>query len=51
MPFNELGLSAALVRAVTEKGYPEPTPVQRQAIPVILEGKDVLAGAQTGTVV
>ncbi len=49
MPFNELGLSAALVRAVTEKGYPEPTPVQRQAIPVILEGKDVLAGAQTGT--
>jgi ATP-dependent RNA helicase RhlE len=49
MPFSSLGLSAELLRAVSEKGYPEPTPIQRQAIPVILEGRDVLAGAQTGT--
>jgi ATP-dependent RNA helicase RhlE len=49
MSFDSLGLSADLLRAVSEQGYSEPTPVQRDAIPVILEGKDVLAGAQTGT--
>ena len=49
MPFSSLGLSAELLRAVSDKGYPEPTPIQRQAIPVILEGRDILAGAQTGT--
>ena len=49
MSFDTLGLSAELLRAVSEQGYSEPTPVQRDAIPVILEGKDVLAGAQTGT--
>lgn len=49
MSFKELGLAAELVRAVSEKGYDEPTPIQRKAIPVILEGRDVLAGAQTGT--
>ena len=49
MPFSSLGLSAELLRAVSEKGYPEPTPIQRQAIPVVLEGRDILAGAQTGT--
>lgn len=49
MSFDTLGLSAELLRAVAEQGYGEPTPVQRQAIPSILEGKDVLAGAQTGT--
>ncbi len=49
MSFSELGLTAELVRAVSEEGYSEPTPVQRQAIPVILQGSDVLAGAQTGT--
>jgi ATP-dependent RNA helicase RhlE len=49
MSFNSLGLSAELLRAVSEKGYGEPTPIQRQAIPVILEGRDILAGAQTGT--
>ncbi len=49
MSFDSLGLSAELCRAVAEQGYSEPTPVQRQAIPVILEGKDVMAGAQTGT--
>jgi ATP-dependent RNA helicase RhlE len=47
--FNDLGLVAELVRAVTEEGYTVPTPVQAQAIPVILAGRDVLAGAQTGT--
>ena len=49
MSFHTLGLSAELLRAVTDQGYTEPTPVQRQAIPVILEGRDILAGAQTGT--
>ena len=47
--FNELGLSAELLRAVDEQGYQTATPIQRQAIPPILEGRDVLAGAQTGT--
>ncbi|MFN2309448.1 MAG: DEAD/DEAH box helicase [Gammaproteobacteria bacterium] len=49
MPFSALGLTAELVRAVSEQGYSEPTPIQHQAIPIILEGRDVLAGAQTGT--
>ena len=49
MSFDSLGLSAELLRAVATQGYSEPTPVQRQAIPVILEGRDILAGAQTGT--
>ena len=49
MSFENLGLRAELLRAVSEQGYTEPTPVQAQAIPVILQGKDVLAGAQTGT--
>lgn len=49
MSFNTLGLSAELLRAVAEQGYTEPTPVQSQSIPVILEGRDILAGAQTGT--
>ncbi len=49
MLFNELGLSAELLRAIEEQGYQEATPVQQQAIPLILEGRDVLAGAQTGT--
>ncbi len=49
MSFSKLGLSAEIVRAVSEQGYTEPTPVQAQAIPVILEGRDILAGAQTGT--
>ena len=47
--FAGLGLSAELIRAVAEQGYTQPTPVQAQAIPVILAGRDVLAGAQTGT--
>ncbi len=49
MSFSSLGLSAELLRAVSEKGYGEPTPIQLKAIPVILEGRDILAGAQTGT--
>jgi ATP-dependent RNA helicase RhlE len=49
MSFDTLGLSAELLRAVADQGYSEPTPVQRQAIPVILEGRDIMAGAQTGT--
>jgi ATP-dependent RNA helicase RhlE len=49
MPFDTLGLSPELLRVVTEKGYKISTPVQRQAIPPILAGRDVLAGAQTGT--
>jgi len=49
MSFNSLGLSTELLRAISDQGYLKPTPVQRQAIPVILEGKDILAGAQTGT--
>ena len=47
--FAGLGLSAELTRAVADQGYTQPTPVQLQAIPPILEGRDVLAGAQTGT--
>ncbi|MDD5273935.1 MAG: DEAD/DEAH box helicase, partial [Methylovulum sp.] len=49
MSFAQLGLSDALLKAVTEQGYTEPTPIQQRAIPIILQGKDVLAGAQTGT--
>jgi len=49
MSFDTLGLSAELLRAISEQGYTEPTPVQSKAIPVILAGKDILAGAQTGT--
>jgi len=47
--FDSLGLSAALLRAVAEQGYTEPTPIQARVIPIVLEGRDVLAGAQTGT--
>jgi ATP-dependent RNA helicase RhlE len=49
VPFTELGLSAELLRAVADEGYREPTPVQAQAIPAIIAGRDVLAAAQTGT--
>jgi len=49
MLFNQLGLSAELLRAVEEQGYSESTPIQCKAIPHILEGHDILAGAQTGT--
>ncbi|MDB9474344.1 DEAD/DEAH box helicase [Dolichospermum circinale] len=49
MSFSHLGLSPEIVRAVTERGYNRPTPIQKQAIPVVLSGGDILAGAQTGT--
>jgi ATP-dependent RNA helicase RhlE len=49
MNFESLGLSEAIVRAVKEYGYTEPTPIQAQAIPAVLSGGDLLAGAQTGT--
>src|SRR3954451_9941079 len=49
MSFDRLGLSPELIRAVAHEGYTEPTPVQAEAIPLVLAGRDVLAGAQTGT--
>jgi len=49
MPFAALGLSDELVRAVADSGYPEPTPIQRAAIPSVLMGKDLIGIAQTGT--
>ena len=49
MHFSDLGLSAELLNAVAEQGYQTPTPIQAQAIPEILNGRDVMAGAQTGT--
>jgi len=49
LSFEALGLSEALVRAVTELGYTTPTAIQQQAIPAVLSGGDLLAGAQTGT--
>ncbi|MCG3169495.1 MAG: ATP-dependent RNA helicase RhlE [Pseudomonadales bacterium] len=49
MSFSALGLSDPIVRAVAEHGYTEPTPIQKSAIPAVLEGRDLLAGAQTGT--
>jgi ATP-dependent RNA helicase RhlE len=49
MHFSDLGLAEELVRAVTEHGYTTPTPIQVQAIPTVLAGGDLMAGAQTGT--
>ncbi len=49
MSFSDLGLAPELLRAVSDKAYTEPTPIQARAIPAVLEGRDVLAGAQTGT--
>ncbi|MGK0253012.1 MAG: ATP-dependent RNA helicase RhlE [Mariniflexile sp.] len=49
MSFNSLGLSQALLKAISKKGYSTPSPIQLKAIPHILQGKDVLASAQTGT--
>ena len=49
MTFNELNIAEPILRAVCEKGYNEPTPIQEQAIPVVLRGKDIFGIAQTGT--
>ena len=48
MSFSDLGLMPELMRAVADKGYDTPSPIQLQAIPAVLAGRDVLAGAQTG---
>jgi ATP-dependent RNA helicase RhlE len=49
MSFTNLGLSEPLLKAIKDQGYDTPTPIQLQAIPTVIEGKDVLAAAQTGT--
>ncbi len=49
MSFSTLGLSEPILKAVTDLAYAEPTEIQKQAIPVVLSGKDLIAGAQTGT--
>ncbi|MBF0279006.1 MAG: DEAD/DEAH box helicase [SAR324 cluster bacterium] len=49
MSFKDLGLSAKLLRAVSEQGYSQPTPIQIKAIPAVIKGLDILAAAQTGT--
>src|SRR5215213_8476184 len=49
MTFDELKLAPAILKAVREQGYEIPTPIQAQAIPAVLEGHDLLGGAQTGT--
>ena len=49
MPFSKLGLSDPILKAVADLGYTKPTSIQKQAIPVILSGRDLVAGAQTGT--
>jgi ATP-dependent RNA helicase RhlE len=49
MPFDSLGLIPELTRALADRGYTDPTPVQAQVIPEILAGRDILAGSQTGT--
>lgn len=49
MPFQSLGLRTELLRAISEKGYTTPSPIQKQAIPEILLGRDIMGGAQTGT--
>lgn len=49
MSFEQLGLSAQVLQAVTEEGYDRPTPIQQKAIPIVLAGHDVMASAQTGT--
>ena len=47
--FSELGLAEPILRAVSEQGYTTPSPVQAEAIPAIITGRDVMAAAQTGT--
>ena len=47
--FSELGLHPDVLRAVEEKGYLNPTPIQAEAIPYLLDGRDLVAGSQTGT--
>ena len=49
MRFDELGLAPELLQAISEQGYTDPTPIQAQAIPIVLAGNDLMGGAQTGT--
>ncbi|HWJ93571.1 MAG TPA: DEAD/DEAH box helicase, partial [Telluria sp.] len=49
MSFETLGLHASIVKAVTEAGYTSPTPVQEQAVPAAIEGRDLLVSSQTGS--
>ena len=49
MPFASLGLAPELLRAVADEGYEQPTPIQREAIPLVLAGRDLVGSAQTGT--
>ena len=49
MSFNDLGLSAPLLKAIASQGYKTPSPIQEKAIPAVLDGRDVMAAAQTGT--
>ncbi|MBP6384391.1 MAG: DEAD/DEAH box helicase, partial [Aeromonas sp.] len=49
MSFSSLGLAEPLLRAVAEQGYDTPSPIQLQAIPAVLAGRDLMAAAQTGT--
>lgn len=49
MSFSDLGLSAPVLKGIEAMGYREPTPIQAQAIPLVLQGRDVIGGAQTGT--
>jgi ATP-dependent RNA helicase RhlE len=49
MKFTDLGLSAEILRSIAEQGYETPTPIQAQAIPLVMQGRDLMAAAQTGT--
>ncbi|MDP7108005.1 MAG: DEAD/DEAH box helicase, partial [Roseibacillus sp.] len=49
MSFAELGLSEGVLKAIEESGYTNPTPIQEQGIPLVLEGRDVIGASQTGT--
>ena len=49
MNFDELGLMPDLLKAIDDRGYTEPTPIQNQAIPAIIQGRDLVGSAQTGT--
>ena len=49
MTFNEMGIISPILQALQDEGYTQPTPIQEQAIPIILEQRDILGCAQTGT--